>query len=259
MCSRYSVLALLLIAATALAAPPMATFGESAPRHVDVPPGLLRVCADPNNLPFSNDREQGFENAIARIVGAELHRSVRYTWWPQRRGFVRNTLNAGKCDVVLGVPAGYALTRNTRPYYRSTYVFVTRADRHAVTSFDDPLLRTLRIGVPVAGDDYDNPPPVVALAVRGLYGNVHGFSLYGDYSQTAPPARLVDAVANDDVDVAIAWGPMAGYCEQAGACTARADAGPLRCRCRCPFQCRSPSRWGYGGTTRRCAHRSIAP
>ena len=172
----------------------------------------LRVCADPNNLPFSNEAGEGFENRIAELLARELGRTVEYTWWAQRRGFIRNTLNAGLCDVVIGVPAGYDLTLTTRPYYRSTYAFVWRAERPlGIRSFDDPRLRSIRVGVPVVGDDYAATPPATALARRGIVENVVGYSVYGDYREPNPPARLVDAVARGDIDVAIAWGPLAGY------------------------------------------------
>ena len=172
----------------------------------------LRVCADPNNLPFSNERGEGFENAIARLIAEDLGRPLEYAWWPQRRGFVRNTLKAGKCDLVIGVPAGYDLVATGRPYYASTYVFVTRADRHLdIGSLDDPRLRTLTIGLHAIGVDYANVPPAQALAQRGIVGNIRGYSIYGDYSRPDPPRELIDAVARGDVDVAIAWGPLAGY------------------------------------------------
>jgi len=172
----------------------------------------LRVCADPNNMPFSNERGEGFENALAELVAKDLGRTVRYIWWPQRRGFIRNTLAAGKCDVVMGVPATYELAEPTRPYYRSTYVFVTRADRNLrITSFDDPRLKHLSIGIHTIGDDYNNVPPAQMLAFRGLVNNVRGYSIYGDYSKPDPPRDLIDAVARGEVDVAIAWGPLAGY------------------------------------------------
>ena len=171
-----------------------------------------RVCADPNNLPFSNETQEGFENRIASLIARDLGVPIRYTWWPQRRGFVRNTLEAGVCDVVMEVPAGYELTAHTAPYYRSTYVFVTRADRHlAIRSFDDPALRHLRIGIHMMGDDYANSPAAIALAKRGLAGQSVPFMIYGDYSQPDPPARLIRALAADSVDVAVAWGPLAGY------------------------------------------------
>jgi mxaJ protein len=172
----------------------------------------LRVCADPNNLPFSNQRQQGFENRLAELIAKEEGAKVRYTWWPQRRGFIRNTLAAGKCDLVMGMPFGAERVLTTRPYYRSTYVFVSRKDRHlGVTSLNDPSLRTLKIGVQLIGDDYANTPPVHALSRRGIVGNLVGYSVFGDYSQENPPARIIDAVVAGDVDIAVAWGPLAGY------------------------------------------------
>ena len=175
-------------------------------------PHVLRVCADPNNLPFSNDRGEGFENQIAQTIAKELNRSVTYYWQPQRRGFLRTTLLAGACDLVMGVPRQLERARVTRPYYRSSYVFVTRHDRRvAVGSLDDPRLRSLEIAIPVTGDDYDNPPPAQALAARHIIDNVHGYPVYGDYSKPHPSSGAVDAVRNGDVDVAIAWGPIAGF------------------------------------------------
>ena len=172
----------------------------------------LRVCADPNNLPFSNEKREGFENKLADLIAADLGASVEYTWWAQRRGFIRNTLNEGVCDVVMGVPASFELAAVTRPYYRSTYVFAFRKDAGiTVRSFDDPILRTLRLGVQIVGDDYANTPPAHALANRGIIGNVRGYTVYGDYSEANPPARIIEAVSNGDIDVAIAWGPLAGY------------------------------------------------
>src|SRR4029453_3969538 len=108
----------------------------------------LRVCSDPNNLPFSNDKLEGFENKIAAVIARELNLKVEYTWWAQRRGFVRNTLKSGLCDFIVGIPSSSELALTTSPYYRSTYTFVYRKDRGLnIRSFDDPALRSLRIGV----------------------------------------------------------------------------------------------------------------
>ncbi len=176
------------------------------------PAAELRVRADPNNLPFSNREGEGLENHLAQLIGSELHAAVSYTWWPQRRGFIRNTLAADSCDVVMGIPTGSERVLTTRPYYRSSYVFVSRKDRHlGITSFDDPALKKLKIGVQLVGDDYNNTPPVHALSRRGIVGNLEGFSVYGDYSQANPPARIIDAVVSGAVDIAVAWGPLAGY------------------------------------------------
>ena len=172
----------------------------------------LRVCADPNNLPFSNRRGEGFENALAALLARDLGATVRYTWWAERRGFFRNTLKAGLCDVVMGVPTSFEMALPTRPYYRSTYVFLTRRDGGpAVRSFDDPVLRRVRVGVQLLGKDGANTPPAHALSRRGVVGNVRGYTVYGDYRQDSPPARIVDAVARGEVDVAVVWGPLAGY------------------------------------------------
>src|SRR4051794_26771468 len=194
---RVALLVLLILAALGHPAPAIAQ-------------RMLRVCADPNNLPFSNRRGEGFENRIAALVARELRATLRYTWWPQRRGFVRHTLEAGTCDLVIGVPEGFDRALTTRPYYRSTYVFVRRADAAPVRSFDDPVLRALRIGVHFTGAG-GNPPPAEALARRGLARNLVTFSVYGDYREPDPPARLVEAVARGRVDVAVAWGPLAGF------------------------------------------------
>jgi mxaJ protein len=189
---------------TLLAILPLACHSESGPR--------LRVCADPNNLPFSNRKGEGFENELARLIAGELGTEVRYTWWPQRRSFIRNTLAARACDVIMGTNTGAERVLTTRPYYRSTYVFVSRRDRRlGIRSLNDSALRSLRIGVQLVGDDYANTPPVHALSRRGIIGNLVGYSVFGDYSQPNPPARIIDAVIARDVDLAIAWGPLAGY------------------------------------------------
>jgi mxaJ protein len=175
-------------------------------------PPPLRVCSDPNNMPFSNQRREGFENKIAELVARELGRPLAYLWAPQRRGFIRNTLTAERCDVVMGAPARYERLQPTRPYYRSTYAFVSRHDRHLrLDSFDDARLRALTIGIQITGDDYDNPPAAQALASRHLVDNVRGFTVYGDYSNPDPQRDVIDAVADGRVDIAVVWGPFAGY------------------------------------------------
>jgi mxaJ protein len=195
------VLAVLLLAACA-----------PKQQQIAQPVRELRVCSDPNNLPYSNQRQEGYENRLAEMLARDLHARLTYTWWPQHRGFLRNTLKAGACDVVMGLPSSVELAWTTRPYYRSTYVFVSREDRGiAVKSFDDPILHKLRIGVQMVGDDGANSPPAHALANRGIIDNVAGYSVYGDYSQPNPPARIVEAVARGEVDMAVVWGPLAGY------------------------------------------------
>ncbi len=171
---------------------------------------VLRVCADPNNLPFSNKQGQGFENRIAGIVARDWGAKLEYTWWLERKSFIKNSLDEGRCDVLMGVPTQMDALETTRPYYRSTYVFVSRQDRDLqISSLGDPRLEKWRIGVQIVGDDY--APPANALARRGLAGNLVGYSLFGKYGDDNPPARIMDAVARGDIDVAIVWGPLAGY------------------------------------------------
>jgi mxaJ protein len=172
---------------------------------------VLRVCADPNNMPFSNERGEGFENKVVETVAKDLGARVEYTWWAQRRGFFRSTLKAGLCDLVAGVPSGFEMAQTTSPYYRSTYVFVYRRDKGVdVHSFDDPQLRTLKIGVQMIGDDFANTPPAHALTNRHIT-NVRGYMVYGDYSKPSPAANIIEAVERGEVDVAVVWGPLAGY------------------------------------------------
>ena len=176
--------------------------------------GQFRVCADPENMPHSNQKQEGFENKIAELIAKDFSATPRYTWWGQRRGFIRNTMNAtleeGRCDVVIGVPEGYDLVTPTKAYYRSTYVFVYNRDKGPqVKSLDDPVLKKVKIGVHLLGDDYTNPPPVHELSKRGVVGNLVGFSTF--YSAENPPSAIIDAVASGKVDVAIVWGPAAGY------------------------------------------------
>jgi mxaJ protein len=171
----------------------------------------LRVCADPDNLPFSNEDGSGFENRIASLLAHELGVPLQYQWLPDRRGFVRKTLGAHLCDLVVGVPVGLARVLPTLPYYRSAYVFVQReppGGEAPLTRFDDPRLRSWRIGVQLIGNDLAASPPGYALARHGAIDNVVGFTLVGD---TPPAQRLVEAVAQGRLDAAVLWGPQAGY------------------------------------------------
>ena len=171
-------------------------------------PGTLVVVSDPNNLPFSNDKEEGLENKLAHLVARDLDLKLEDHWRATRRGYWRESIKAGQADLVIGVPRNLDMALTTDPYYRSTYVFVTRTDT-TIASLDDAKLKQLRIGIPLTGDN--NPPPAIALARRGIIDNVSGFTVYGDYAQPDPASKLIAAVAHNDLDVAIAWGPPAGY------------------------------------------------
>ena len=173
---------------------------------------VITACADPNNLPFSNRAGQGFENKLAKMIASDLHAKLQYVWWAQRRGYVRNTLNDAKCDFWPGIGSNVEMAATSRPYYRSTYVFVSRvSDKLARLTLDDPRLRKLRIGVQMVGDDFSNTPPAHALTRRGIVGNIRGYMLYGDYRQPSPSSEIVRAVERGDVEVALVWGPLAGY------------------------------------------------
>jgi mxaJ protein len=165
----------------------------------------LKVCADPDALPFSNQAGQGFENKLAEMLGRDLHAHVTYTWQRMGRGFVRNIVNKGECDVVLGIPSSFRQLLTTDPYYRSTYVFVTRKSQALhLASFDDPRLRKMSVGVQVVGEEY--APAAISLGRRGLVANVVGFETKG-----SDASSLMDAVRHGKVDTAVVWGPLAGY------------------------------------------------
>lgn len=171
----------------------------------------LRVCADPDNLPYSNRDGNGFENKLAQLAAAYLGTRVDYTWFAERGNFLKATLEAGECDVVMGYPAEAGLL-STRSYYRSSYVFVSRADRNlTVESIEDPALRSLRIGIHLVGGQAA-AAPAIALGREGIVDSVVGFPVYGA-SVGAFPARAgpVVAVERGDIDIAAIWGPIGGY------------------------------------------------
>ncbi len=167
----------------------------------------LRVCGDPDNLPYSNDKLEGFENKIAALIAADLGAAPSYAWWPHQRGLVRNTLDAGTCDVIFGVPEGLDVVLWTKPYYRSSYVMAYRkGSGYALASLDAPELKRLRIGV------YANTPVEESLARRGLLDHLTAYSLFFDpRGDRDRPVKLLDDLIAGTVDVAIPWGPLAGY------------------------------------------------
>jgi mxaJ protein len=188
------------------------SWGLAAAAPMAEGPRELVVCADPNNLPFSNRAQQGFENEIIELMAKDLARRVRYVWWAQRRGYVRNTLNDSMCDLWPGMATGVDMAATTRPYYRSSYVFVTRADANFKhLTLDDPRLKRAAIGVQMIGNDSMNTPPAHAIASRGIADNVRGYMVYGDYRRDNPSAAIIDAVAHRRIDVGLVWGPLAGY------------------------------------------------
>ncbi len=167
----------------------------------------LRVCADPANLPFSNDKGEGFENKIAGIVAAELKVPVEYTWFPQATGFIRQTLFAKRCDVVIGYAQGDDLVLNTNPYYRSTYTLVygRSSGLDGVDDLADPRLKDRRIGV-VAGT-----PPSTVMARFGLIQRAKPYPLMVDRRYDSPGERMIADIRSGDIDAGVLWGPIAGY------------------------------------------------
>jgi len=166
----------------------------------------LRVCADPNNLPFSNQAREGFENRIAEIIGADLGLPVSYVWFPQVVGFVRNTLRARACDLVMGAVSGDGIMDTTNPYYHTGYMLVTRsADKITAHAVGDPALADKRFGVVAA------TPPTDLLLRHGLLDHTRSYPLAVDTRYDNPPRRMLDDLASGQIDVALVWGPIAGY------------------------------------------------
>jgi quinoprotein dehydrogenase-associated probable ABC transporter substrate-binding protein len=172
-----------------------------------VDPKVLRVCADPNNLPFSNEKGEGFENRIVELLAAKLDKGLAYVWYPQATGFVRNTLGAHRCDVIPGFPQGDELVQSTNPYYRTAYALVMRpgAGLDDIDTLTDPRLRHSRIGI-VAGT-----PPATYLAVNGLLSNAKSYPLVVDTRVDSSARAMMRDLASGDIDLGILWGPMAGY------------------------------------------------
>jgi mxaJ protein len=173
-------------------------------------PGVLRVCADPDNMPLSNQKGEGFEQKIAELIAKEWNAKVEYAWWPVRRGFFARALNGRYCDVAIQAPSLFDMAGVTKPYFRSGYVFVTRKDSGLdIKSLADPRLKKLKIGVNLLNSDAENTPPAMALSQYGVVGNLVGYSTF--YTETERPENIITDVAQKKTDVAIVWGPLAGY------------------------------------------------
>lgn len=171
-----------------------------------VPRSELRVCGDPSNLPFSNEKGEGFENKIAELFGKDMGLPVHYVWFPQIIGFVRNTLNAGRCDLVMGTVAGDELMQTTTPYYYTSYMLVFRADRKIDgENLADPALKSLHIGV-ISGT-----PPSDLLVRYGLMANAHPYELTVDTRIEQPAHQMIEDIADGKIDAGMLWGPIAGY------------------------------------------------
>ena len=192
-----------------LAALPSAIHAQGLRPNIATP-GILRVCADPDNMPLSNQKGEGFEQKIAELIAKEWSSKIEYAWWPVRRGFFARALNGRYCDVAIQAPSLFDMAGVTKPYFRSGYVFVTRKDRGPDNkSLADPRLQKLKIGVNLLNSDAENTPPAMALSRYGVVGNLVGYSTF--YTETERPEDIINDVAKKTTDVAIVWGPLAGY------------------------------------------------
>jgi quinoprotein dehydrogenase-associated probable ABC transporter substrate-binding protein len=181
--------------------------GPAAAQTADIADrNALRVCADPNNLPYSNEQQKGFENKIAELLGTALGLKVEYTWFPQIIGFARNTLQAHRCDLVIGTVAGDDIMQTTNPYYFTTYVMVYRSDKGlAIKDLQDPQLDRLRLGVVSA------TPPSDLLVRHGLMGHTKPYALTVDTRAESPTHQMILDLMSGTIDVGFLWGPIAGY------------------------------------------------
>jgi quinoprotein dehydrogenase-associated probable ABC transporter substrate-binding protein len=172
-----------------------------------IDPNVLRVCADPNNLPFSNEKGEGFENKLAELFAAKLGKKLAYTFYPQATGFVRMTLGSHRCDVIMGYPQGDDLVQNTNPYYQTAYALVIKSGSplDGVDTLADPRLQGKRIGI-VAGT-----PPATYLVAHGLMANAKPYPLVVDTRFDSSGAAMMKDLASGDIDVGVLWGPIAGY------------------------------------------------
>ena len=211
--SRLRTVAMLAAVATAVfvcicARPLRAQVNESGDLSIElIDPKVLRVCADPRNMPFSDEKGEGFENKLAELIAHKLAKSLAYTWYPQAPGFVRNTLGAYKCDVIMGYPQGNDVVQSTNPYYRTAYALVFRSASglDGVDTLSDPRLKAKRIGI-VAGT-----PPASLLATNGLMTAAKPYPLVIDTRVDSSAAAMMKDLAAGDIDAGILWGPMAGY------------------------------------------------
>jgi quinoprotein dehydrogenase-associated probable ABC transporter substrate-binding protein len=208
----YCLLAVVMAWSAASIVVPHATRAQGGAATVDeglelVDPKVLRVCADPNNLPFSNEKGEGFENKLAELFAAKLGKRLAYAFYPQATGFVRMTLGSHRCDVIMGYPQGDSLVLNTNPYYQTAYAIVAKADSplHDVDTLADPRLKDKRLGI-VAGT-----PPATYFVADGLMANAKPYPLMVDTRYDSSPLAMTNDIASGAIDAGVLWGPIAGY------------------------------------------------
>jgi quinoprotein dehydrogenase-associated probable ABC transporter substrate-binding protein len=207
MASAIKSIIVAILALVAIALPGRASAQDAEGSIELVDPHVFRACADPRDLPLSNEAGEGFENKIAELFARKLGKSVAYTFYPDATGFIRNTLNAYHCDVVLGTAQGDDLVQPTNPYYRTGYAAAYHEDGplKGMDSLSDPRLKTARIGI-VAGT-----PPATYLAMKGLLGQIKSYRLGVDTRYDSPTHDMMDDLDKGEIDVALLWGPFAGY------------------------------------------------
>jgi mxaJ protein len=202
---------LTVLAVAALLAAPAVAAAQQVLRPGIRDGSVLRVCADPDNLPASNQKGEGYENRIAELLAQTWGDKLEYAWWPVRRGFFSRALNGRYCDIAITAPAGLDMAGVTNAYFKSSYVMVYRKDSGlALRSLADTTFRRLKIGVHLLNSDAENTPPAMAMSQFGSVGNLVGFSTF--FSEAGDrPEDIFNAVIDKRIDVAIVWGPMAGY------------------------------------------------
>jgi quinoprotein dehydrogenase-associated probable ABC transporter substrate-binding protein len=207
MASATKSIAIAILALVGLALPDGAGAQDAEGSIELVDPHVFRACADPRDLPLSDEAGEGFENKIADLFARKLGKPVAYTFYPDATGFIRNTLNAYRCDVVLGIAQGDDLVQPTNPYYRTSYAAAYHKDGplKGMDSLSDPRLKTARIGI-VAGT-----PPATYLAMNGLLGQIKSYRLGVDTRYDSSTHDMMDDLEKGEIDVALLWGPFAGY------------------------------------------------
>src|SRR5215469_8611810 len=182
--------------------------GDSGDLSIElVDPKVLRVCADPRNMPFSSEKGEGFENKIAELFAEKLQKKLDYTFFPQATGFVRVTLGSHRCDVIMGFPQGDDLAQGTNPYYRTAYALITKkgSGLDDVRTLEDEQLKGKHIGI-VAGT-----PPATNMAAAGLMANAKPYPLMIDTRVDSSAQAMIDDLNSGAIDAGILWGPMAGF------------------------------------------------
>jgi quinoprotein dehydrogenase-associated probable ABC transporter substrate-binding protein len=205
-CTHTSTMRWLIGVAVLVVMPPLAPAARAQTPGEILARTELRVCADPNDLPFSNDKGEGYENKTADLVGQELKLPVRFTFFPQVVGFVRNTLRARSCDLIMGTVAGDDIVQTTSPYYYSVYVAVWPTGKDfAFIGLDDPRLKTMRIGIISA------TPPSDLLVRHELMARAKPYALMVDTRYESPTHEMIEDIVKGEVDLGLLWGPIAGY------------------------------------------------